>query len=100
MKDNYSKACKEVFVCLKYIDEKLFHLIPIELYTDIISNMDMDYYFHYDNNKKIYEQDLLEETVNLLGYIYYNYWANESEKETFKKIVINNSKTKLNNKNF
>ena len=65
----------------------------------IVSNMDKDYYFNYDNKKKIYEQDLLEETVNLLGYIFYNYWANESEKEKFKKVVIDNSKTKLNNKN-
>lgn len=99
MKDNYRKACKEVFICLKYVDEDLLHLIPIELYTMIVSNMDKDYYFNYDNNKKIYEQDLLEETENLLGYIFYNYWANESEKEEFKKVVIDNSKTKLNNKN-
>lgn len=100
MEDNYRKACKEVFICLKYVDEELFQLIPIELYTMIVSNMDRDYYFYYDNNKKIYEQDLLEETVNFLGYIFYNYWTNEREKETFKKIVINNSKTKLNNENF
>lgn len=42
--------------------------------------------------KKIYEQKLLAETKNLIGYIYYNYWTSETEKEEFKKIVISNSK--------
>ena len=52
--------------------------------------MDSDYYFYYDYNKKFYEQNLLEETKNLLGYIYYNYWANEQEKENFKNNIVNN----------
>lgn len=92
MKDNFSKACKELFICLKYINKEKYHLIPTEVFNIIISNMDNNYYFHYDENKKIYEQDLLDETINLIGYIYYNYWANEKEKDEFKKAVINNSK--------
>lgn len=90
MKDNIDKACKELFICLRHIDKKLFDLIPIELYKNIVDNMDNSYDFYYDNNKKIYEQDLLEETKNLLGYIYYNYWANAEEKQVFKRAVINN----------
>lgn len=95
MKDNYCKACKELFICLKHVDTDLLNLIPIEVYTMVISNMDVNYYFYYDYDKKIYEQDLLEETVNLLGYIFYNYWANDDEKKEFKKIVINNSKKEI-----
>lgn len=53
--------------------------------------MDSDYFFHYEKNKKIYEQNILKETKNLVGYIYYNYWANEQEKKSFKNIVVNNS---------
>lgn len=92
MINNFNKACKELYICLKNIDEDLYELIPNELLKIIIQNMDSDYYFYYDENKKIYEQKLLEETKNLIGYIYYNYWTNQLEKEEFKNIVINNSK--------
>ena len=91
MINNYNKACKELYICLKNIDDELFQKIPNELFAEIIKNMDADYYFHYDSNKKIYEQNMLEETKNLIGYIYYNYWANEQEKNDFKDIVVNNS---------
>ena len=92
MNDNFYRACKELYICLKNINQELYELIPIDFLNMIIENMDNDYYFHYNENKKIYEQELLEETKNLIGYIYYNYWATEQEKESFKNAVINNSK--------
>ncbi len=46
----------------------------------------------YEEQKSIYEQDLLKETTNLIGYIYYNYWANEKDKVEFKEVIVNNSK--------
>lgn len=91
MVNNFNKACKELYICLKNIDDELCQKIPNELFKKIIENMDSDYYFHYDKNKKIYEQNILKETKNLIGYIYYNYWANEQEKKSFKNIVVNNS---------
>ena len=91
MINNYQKACKELYICLKNMDDELYNKIPYEVIKYLIENMDSDYYFYYDYSKKIYEQNLLEETKNLIGYIYYNYWANEHEKEDFKNIVINNS---------
>lgn len=92
MKGNFNKACKELYLCLKNIDDEMYKKIPTELLKVIIENMDDNYSFSYDEKKKIYEQNLLEETKNLIGYIYYNYWANELEKEEFKDIVIRNSK--------
>ncbi len=91
MINSFNKACKELYICLKNIDNELVQKIPNELLEEIIKNMDADYYFHYDNTKKIYEQNMLEETKNIIGYIYYNYWANEEEKNNFKNIVVNNS---------
>jgi len=91
MINNFNKACKELYICLKNIDDELYNKIPKELLKEIIENMDSNYYFYYDVNKKIYEQNILEETKNLIGYIYYNYWTNEKEKIEFKNIVVNNS---------
>ena len=91
MINNYNLACKELYICLKNIDNELYNKIPNEFLKEIIKNMDADYYFHYDDNKRIYEQNLLEETKNLMGYIYYKYWANEQEKNDFKNTVVNNS---------
>ena len=92
MKNNFNKACKELYICLKNIDDTMYEKIPTKFLKLIIENMDSDYCFCYDYNKKIYEQNLLEETKNLIGYIYYNYWTDKLEKEKFKNIVINNSK--------
>lgn len=92
MKNNFNKACKELYICLKNVDNAMYEKIPDEVLKKIIENMDSDYYFYYDENKKIYEQNLLEETKNLIGYIYCNYWASELEKEEFKNIVISTSK--------
>ena len=92
MKDNFNKACKELYICLNNIDNTLLEKIPVEFFKLIIENMDSDYYFCYDNNKKIYEQNLLEETKNLIGYMYYNFWTDELEKEELKNVVISNSK--------
>ncbi len=92
MKDNFNKAYKELYISLKHIDEELYNLIPAKLFNMIMLNMDDSYYFYYDSNKKFYEQDFLDETKNLIGYIYYNYWADENEREEFKKAVISNSK--------
>lgn len=89
--NSFNKACKELYICLKNIDDELYQKIPSKLLKEIIKNMDSDYYFHYDVTKNIYEQNFLEETKNLIGYIYYNYWANEQEKIEFKNTVINNS---------
>lgn len=90
MKDNFSKACKELYICLNNIDSALLENIPVKFLRVIIENMDNDYCFCYDYNKKIYEQNLLEETRNLIGYMYYKFWTDESEKENFKNIVISN----------
>jgi len=88
MKSNFSKACKELYICFKNLDNTIYEKIPTEFLKVIIENMDSDYYFYYDENKKIYEQKLLDETKNLIGYLYYNYWTNEQEKEEFKNVVI------------
>ena len=69
MNDNFYKACKELYICLKNVSQELYELIPIDFLNMIIENIDNDYYFHYNDNKKIYEQELLEETKNLIGYI-------------------------------
>lgn len=91
MINNFNKSCKELYICFKNIDDDLYNKIPEEILKIIIDNMDSDYYFYYDVNKKFYEQNFLEETNSLIGYIYYNYWANEQERNEFKSIVINNS---------
>ena len=66
LENNFNKVCKELYICLSNIDDSLFNKIPINIYKIIIENMDSDYCFDYDYNKKLYEQDLLEGTRNFL----------------------------------
>ena len=88
MEENYRKACKELYVCLENTANELVSKIPDSLINKIIENMDSNHNFKYDSNKKIYEQKILDETKDLLGFIYYNYLANEKEKEEYITFLV------------
>ena len=52
LEDNFNKACKEMYICFKNIDNTMYEKIPNELLKVIIGNMDSDYYLYYDESKK------------------------------------------------
>lgn len=91
LENDFNKVCKELFICLKNIDVDLLNKIPNDIYKTIIDNIDSDYYFEYDCNKKLYEQNLLDGTRNFLGYLFYKYLADEEGKKRFKEVVVKNS---------
>ena len=89
----------EVFEILKNIDKKMVMKIPEEILENIKNNKDTNYKEHIDWNKKLSEQNLQEETINIIGFIYYNYWCDSSkEKDNFRNIVLSN-KYNIKNKN-
>ena len=59
--------------------------IPESFVNYIISNMDKDYIFVYDNSKGIFDQNLMVETESLLVEVYERYLAPEEEKEMWNK---------------
>jgi len=79
-------VCKEVFIVLSHLDNKLLEKIPnkfLKFLTDQAA--DSNYDFYINPNKDLDEQDLSEESKDLLSLIYYAYIANEAEKKELSK---------------
>ena len=81
-KMNLKKAYVEIYEIIKYIEGK--ENIPNEFISMLEKNKDKYYAYEYDINKSIQEQELLRETIVLLGYIYIYYLGTEKEKEYYE----------------
>lgn len=81
----------EVFEILKNIDKEMVMKIPNDVLKIIKSNRDPNYNKHINWNKKLSEQNLQKETINIIGFLNYNYWCDTTEKkEKYQNIVLNN----------
>ena len=85
MEDNFPKAYKETIEILKHFSQRDINKIPKELIDLLKRKMDNAYEFHVDMNQTLQEQDLLEETKDILANLYRDYFANEEEKANIKK---------------
>ena len=84
MEDNYPKAYKEVIEILKYVPQESVNKIPNEMLETFKIKMDNNYNFSIDINKKLEEQNLLDETKAILANIFRDYWATEYQRERIK----------------
>lgn len=84
MKDNYSKAYKEVIEILKYVSQESVDKIPQTMLDTFKAKMDVNYDFKVDINKSFEEQQLLDETNAILANIFRDYWATPYQKEIIK----------------
>ena len=80
------KAYVEILEILKRVDKKLVDKIPQKLIDFLNKNKDEEYYFKYDDTKRLKEQKLSSITLDLLGMLDLNYWCeNEEEKQKLIK---------------
>ena len=105
MNDNYPKAYKEVIEILECVPSENLNLIPKTMIEMFKTKMDKEYEFSMDINKRLEEQELLQETKAILANIYRDYWATPIqkqsivEKEKQDRIVIENKKREKYNPN-
>ena len=80
-------VCKEVFIILSYLDNQLLNKIP-NRFLEFLTNQaaDSNYEFYINPNKDLDEQDISEESKDLLSLIYYSYIADENQKKEILKI--------------
>lgn len=84
MKNNYSKAYKEVIEILNFVPKESVAKIPQTMIDTFKVNMDKDYDFKIDINKNFEEQKLLDETKAILANIFRDYWATPYQRERIK----------------
>ena len=86
----------EVFEILKNLEEEKINLIPNAIISTIKMMANPNYKEKINCSKKLSSQNLQQDTINIIGYLYYNYWCDSDEKkETYREIIYNN---KYNNK--
>lgn len=84
---------KEVFVILSHFNNELLNKLPRPLFNELVdlaadSNFEVD----IDPTKKLEEQNISEESKNLISLIYYKFVADDDEKKELIKIWQENDK--------
>ena len=98
MENNFQKAYTEVLVILKHMPKEDVNKIPQNIINGFELNQDKNHHFELDFNKKIEEQDLLEESKDILSVLFRDYWATAEQKnkilakENHDRIIVEKEK--------
>lgn len=93
MKAKTKDAYVEVLGILDLLDEEQKNRIPKKLKEFFENNKNQDYQVNIDSNIPLEEQNLLQETVDILAMLKLNYWCtNEKEKEGLFNLLNENEK--------
>lgn len=93
MKAKTKDAYVEVLGILDLLDEEQKNRILKKLKEFFENNKNQDYQVNIDSNIPLEEQNLLQETVDILAMLKLNYWCtNEKEKEGLLNLLNENEK--------
>lgn len=82
MEENeYAIAYSEVLEILKYISMKDYNKIPQEKLNVFKANASKDYKFKYNPQKTLDEQNVSKKAKAIIGLLFRDYWATESQRE-------------------
>lgn len=87
LNSEYSEAISETLDILNHTDIEYVKKIPNEFLKFLKENASKEYVPKLDHSLPMYEMNLKEETKNLLGTIYRNWWCSKEEKEKYEKIL-------------
>ena len=90
LNSEYSEAISETLDILNHTDIEYVKKIPNEFIEFLKENSSKEYVPKLDHSLPMYEMNIKEETKNLLGTIYRNWWCSKEEKEKYEKIIQEN----------
>ena len=93
----YRNTLYEVSEVFGALDQKLMNKLPKELVEKIIANKAEKHSFKMDYKKPLKEQNFMKTTKEFLAGLYLTYWADEKEKNSMKKRMLENEKRQLEN---
>ena len=86
----YSNSLYQVSEIINYLSPELKNKIPKKLLTYFEQNKSKNYNWNLDKTKSLKEQDLLENTKEILTMIYKEYLCDEKKKQEIEKVLIEN----------
>ena len=90
----FSITATEVLFLLQYFRIQDVEKIPNEFINYLENASDKNYVVTFDRTKLLTELDLNKNTKALLGLIYKNYWCNDTEREEYNKLLLENENKK------
>jgi len=97
----YSKAYVELYEIIKRLPEQQLNNIPAKLIENIKQQRNSEYNWVYNDEKHVYEQDLMVETKALIVELYVNFLSSDDKKEIWKnydRICLNFIENEKHNK--
>ena len=88
--NEFSKALVEVEYILKHTDSNLTQNIPKSFLNFINENKDKEYQVSINENISLENQNIREDTKNLMSFIYRNYFCNLEEKKEYDELLNQN----------
>jgi hypothetical protein len=88
--NDFSKVLTQVDNILQYLPLKSFNKIPDKIIEKIEENKDNEYFFEYDFEKSLLDQNIFEETKDFLSAIYLNYICEDDKKTEILKVCKQN----------
>ena len=90
---SFSIISKEVLTILSYFDENILNKIPNSLIKELLEySADSKAKCFIDSKKTLEEQEISEESKDLIALIYYSYVADDNLRKKIKKIWDDNEK--------
>lgn len=90
MTNTYSKAYTEVLTILSYFSKEEYNKIPKEKINFYKANMDTEYIYTINPKIDLSKQKISKEANAILISLFRDYFATEKQKETLKKLLIQN----------
>ena len=92
MEETKVQTLSEIHCLLNYFPKVYIDEIPPKLFNLISHFSNSKYFIDVDTEKPLEEQNISEETKNMLIVFKYNYWSNEEEKQEIIKQLNENEK--------
>ena len=81
----YENAFVEILEILKHTDLEDVKKIPKDIIEIFEKQKNPEYVFHFDTEKTLDENNVSEETKELLAYLFINYWATNEQRIKIEK---------------
>ena len=94
--EKYRNAFQEVYTILGYLRKEDYDKISKETIDALNENRNSDYSFKLEENIELKDQNLMPETRAILLNLFYDFYADEKQKELINDIInTQNRKTEL-----
>ena len=89
---NMPNVLSQVYSVLQYLPDELLKKIPFQIRDNITKLKSKDYEFEYDEAKELAEQDILEESKDMISALYLTYMCGEEKKNELLEICKQNDR--------